>query len=238
MNENKKIQVGVIISANSEWRAAKSTLSPEKIGLCPYGEYFYHGDLVFLRGGCGKVDAAASAQYLISKWGPSIVFNLGTCGGIAGEVSRGDLILVEKTIIYDMYEKMSDPDQFIREYSTDIDLCWLETCPLPVTRETMLSADRDLDQSDIPHLKSKYGAKVVDWESGSIARVCQKNNVKCLIIRGVSDTVSLEKPQSYQKNTDDYHTGAKDIIPKLIHSLPEWIPKLSHCNRDDHQNRV
>ena len=46
-----------------------------------------------MQGGWGKIDAAASAQYAISRWRPSIVVNLGTCAGISGQIDKFDTVL-------------------------------------------------------------------------------------------------------------------------------------------------
>jgi adenosylhomocysteine nucleosidase len=161
---------------------------------------------------------------MISYWKPKLIINLSTCRGIAGEVVVGDVILVERTIVYDIFEKMTDPNEAINAYSTDLDLSWLDSqYPLNLKRGLMHSADRDLSAEDIPLLKSKFGAKAVDWESGSIARICNKNNIPCLILRAVTDTVFAEvENAAYKKNHEDYRANTLQLIPKLVNSLPDW----------------
>jgi len=56
---------------------------------------------------------------------PRLIVNLGTCGGIAGQVQVGETILAERTIVYDIIEQMTDPDDAIQHYATDLDLSWL-----------------------------------------------------------------------------------------------------------------
>ena len=41
---------------------------------------------------------------------PGCSFNLGTCGGFEGEIERGTLLLVERTLVYDIFEQMGDCD--------------------------------------------------------------------------------------------------------------------------------
>ncbi|RPI83169.1 MAG: hypothetical protein EHM41_16570 [Chloroflexi bacterium] len=45
----------------------------------------------------GKISAAASTQYIIDRWNPDLLINLGTCGGFEGCIERGAVVLVEKT---------------------------------------------------------------------------------------------------------------------------------------------
>jgi hypothetical protein len=54
-----------------------------------------------MRGGWGKIDAAASARYAISRWHPSLIANLRTCACIVGQIERFELVLAERTVVYD-----------------------------------------------------------------------------------------------------------------------------------------
>src|SRR5574340_1451258 len=109
--------VVVLISANSEWQAVKAYLQPSQLQPSPFGEWFTREidgqTLVFVQGGWGKISAAASAQYAIDQWKPELVINLGTCGGLDGRVSKGEVLLAGQTLVYDIIEQMSDPDEAI-----------------------------------------------------------------------------------------------------------------------------
>ena len=134
-----------------------------------------------MQGGWGKIDAAASAQYAISRWRPSVVVNLGTCAGILGKIEKFETVLAERTVVYDITERMGDSSEAIRSYSTTIDLHWLGSRPLPspARRSLLVSADRDLAVADVPLLRRLYQAIAVDWESGAIARVASRNESAC-----------------------------------------------------------
>jgi adenosylhomocysteine nucleosidase len=181
-----------------------------------------------MHGGWGKVAAAGSAQYVISRWQPKLVINLGTCGGFKGDIDKGEIILVEKTIIYDIYEQMGDPEEHIRQYLTEIDNSWIsEPYPLKVIRSLLVSGDRDLICAELPALKSKYGAIAGDWESGAIAWVATKNRTPCLILRGVTDLVSENAGEAYDGNVAYYYENTELIMKKLVESLPHWLLKFS-----------
>ena len=49
-------------------------------------------------------------QYVIDKYSPDLIVNLGTCGGFEGVVEQGEIILVDKTYVYDIVELMGDLD--------------------------------------------------------------------------------------------------------------------------------
>lgn len=223
------MDVLVIVSANAEWRAVRETLPQVEIQSTPMGEYF---DLQlpasqaarFFHGGWGKISAAASAQYVIDHFRPDVLVNLGTCGGFEGRIRRGTIILVERTVVYDLIEQMSDPAGAIAHYASTLDLSWLpEPYPHPVSRGLMVSGDRDILVDDIPMLVEKYGAVAADWESGAIAWVAARNGVRCLILRGVSDLVGDGCGDAYDGHLAVYVEGAAAVMRKLVERLPLWL---------------
>jgi adenosylhomocysteine nucleosidase len=233
----KSFPVVVLISANIEWQAIR-TIFPQIDELAsPFGEWFVASitvggqerPVIFFHGGWGKISAAASTQYVIDRWSPQLLVNLGTCGGFEGQIEKGAVVLVERTIVYDIIEQMGDYDEHIDAYTTEIDLSWLEAAypqgsyPQPVVRSLLLSADRDLLVEDIPLLNSRYGAVAGDWESGAIAWVARRNKTRCLILRGVTDLVGSQGGEAYQGNLQVFVENAARILSDLVRHLPGWI---------------
>jgi adenosylhomocysteine nucleosidase len=228
----------VLISADAEWRVVKELYPNLEIQQSPFGEFaelnLSNFTFQFFHGGWGKISAAASTQYVIDNLKPELLVNLGTCGGFEGLIERGTIILVEKTIVYDILEQMTDADEAIEHYSTKLDLTFLpRILPTPVLRGLLVSADRDIIVNDISSLIKKYNAVAADWESGAIAWIAQKNGVKCLILRGVSDLVNPETGEAYG-NYDLFSQRTKEIMRKLFEQLPDWqdaIEKVSQGYR-------
>lgn len=221
------MKVLVIISADAEWNAVRSSFTDVKIEQSPFGEYFEttleSWPLKFFHGGWGKVSAAATTQYVIDHFRPDLLINLGTCGGFQGRIEQGIVILVERTIIYDITEQMTDSEEAIQHYATRLDLDWLpRLTPSPVSRALLVSGDRDIVVDDIPMLVQKYDAVAADWESGAIAWVAQKNKTKLLILRGVSDLVSQDGSEAYG-DYDLFHQRTREIMRRLIEVLPKWL---------------
>lgn len=221
------MKIVVLISANAEWRAIKQLFPGAQPQPTQMGESFLadlgSGRVCFFHGGWGKISAAATAQYVIDHLAPDLLVNLGTCGGFAGRIERGAVILVERTIVYDIIEQMSDPAEAIEHYTTDLDLSWLpQPYPHPVQRGLLVSADRDIVVGDIPGLIAKYGAVAADWESGPIAWVAKRNGVRCLILRGVTDLVGANGGEAYG-NLALFHERTKKVMGELIEQLPDWL---------------
>jgi len=223
----------IIISANAEWRVAKELYPNLELQQSPYGEFasttFDLRPLTLFHGGWGKISAAATAQYVIDHFKPDLLINLGTCGGFAGRIETGTVILVERTLVYDIIEQMGDGAEAIEHYSTEIDLSWLDggrwtmdNGQPSIVRGLLVSADRDIVVEDIPMLIEKYDAVAADWESGAIAWVAQKNKTRLLILRAVSDLVDGDGGEAYG-NIELFRERTKTVMRELFRQLPEWL---------------
>jgi adenosylhomocysteine nucleosidase len=223
------MKVVVLVSAIAEWNAVKPLFPDAKLRRFPFGECFdillQDEHISFFHSGWGKIASAGSMQYVIDKYSPHLIVNIGTCGGFEPETRQGEIILVDKTYVYDIVELMGDLD-IVPYYATSLDLSWLaEPYPYPVRRGMIASADSDLLPSKIPSLKSR-GAIAADWESAALAWVAQRNGAfgatRLLILRGVSDIVSEEGGEAYN-NIEMFNERAKGIMQQLIEQLPEWL---------------
>jgi adenosylhomocysteine nucleosidase len=219
------VKIVVLISANAEWEAVKP-LFPEAPSMhTPFGESLNltldTSHLTLVHSGWGKVSSAAVMQYVIDHHSADLIVNLGTCGGFEGCVNQGDVILVEKTFVYDILELMEEGD-ISPFYASTLDLSWLAgPDPFPVRRGTLASADSDLLPEKISFLKSK-GAIAADWESAALAWVAQKNNARLLILRAVSDIVHKQGSDAYN-NYEVFKERTREIMKQLFDQLPGWL---------------
>jgi adenosylhomocysteine nucleosidase len=231
-----RIRIAVVISANAEWKPVKEALAPARVERSPYGEFFTHtiaGEpVLFVHGGWGKIDAAASAEYVIGHWRPQLLINLGTCGGVEGRMQRLERLLVNRTVVYDIHEAMGDSSEAIADYATDIDLGWLDDrFPLRHRRAAMYSADRDLVPAGLTELTRRFPEVVAaDWESASIARVAARRRTRVLILRAASDLVSQKHGEAagnltlFQSNAA---TSMRLLLDDLRAIVPYVVPRLS-----------
>jgi len=222
----------ILVSAGAEWRALFPDLvdglaDRSPVEVTPYGECFQarinDQQVVFFHGGWGKVAAAASAEYAVSRWQPQRLVNLGTCGGFAGRVNAGDILLAEETLIYDIIEQMGDPHAAVEHYTSQPQWPNLpRNLSVPLRRVRLISADRDIVPEEIPFLVLQYDAVAADWESGAIAWVAGRHNLPCLILRGVSDVVAASGGEAYGA-LEVFQTRARSIMQTLLQLLPEIL---------------
>ena len=222
------MKIVVMVSAIAEWKAVKKIFPQLEIIVSPYGDmaFLNHAgwDLTLYHSGWGKIASAGAIQYIIDHDRPDIIINLGTCGGFEGLTNLGDIVLVERTFIYDIVELMGDLN-IVEYYASSLDLSWIaEPTPHPVRRGILASADSDLPPQKISYLKSQ-GAIAGDWESGALAWVANKNAARLLILRGVSDLVNEEAGEAYD-NLPLFEERTLMIMRKLFEQLPDWLSSV------------
>ena len=219
------MDIVIIISAISEWKATKQIFPELEITQSPYGESskvkINEHEIKIYHSGWGKIASAGMMQYITSQDRPDVVINLGTCGGFEGLIQQGDIVMVERTFVYDIVELMGNLN-IIEYYASSLDLSWLpEPHPFPTRRGLIASADSDLPPSKIAFLKER-GAIAGDWESGALAWVANKTKTRLLILRGVSDLVNENEGEAYD-NLALFEERTKDVMKKLFDQLPDWI---------------
>lgn len=219
------MKTSLVISANAEWAALKPLFPQATMQTYPYGECFEtmlaEFPVMFFHAGWGKTASAGALQYILDHHQPDIAVNLGTCGGFDGVSKQGDLLLVERTFIYDIVELMESGD-VTDYYASTLDLSWLaEPLPFPTLRGLIASADADLLPEKISFLRSK-GALAADWESASLAWVAQKNKARLLILRMVSDVVGASGGEVYG-DMASYQNRTRSIMQQLVEQVPGWM---------------
>jgi adenosylhomocysteine nucleosidase len=231
----------VVVSADAEWHAVRSLFPTIEASSTPLGEWFAVNLLneskinpvAFFHGGWGKIAAAASAQCVIGRWEPDLLVNLGTCGGFAGLIEPGEVVLANRTVVYDIYEQMGDPDGAVEHFATVVDLDWLgDNDPHPVRRTVLVSADRDLVRADVQELAARFEAVAGDWESGAIAWVAARHGIRCLILRGVTDLVSDTSGDAYEGKLHVWLDATAGVMRSLVEQLPDWIERAARQSRE------
>ncbi len=231
-----KERIVIAVSALAEWNTAKATLKPQNIETTPLGETFVQdmklpdGRSVRLRwfhSGQGKTASAAAAQYIISQYRPTILFNAGTCGGFEKLTRPGDLIIGKKTLMYDLRDLMGDSAKYAQQYETVYD--WQRFASLKIDSllfGVFVTADADLDPRLMTWLETCCQATAAEWESAALGWVCRRHGVRPYVMRCVSDVVHREAGSITYGNYSEFEKGTDFAVRRLIRHLPQVIALL------------
>ena len=229
-------RIVVAVSALAEWNTAKAALKPARIENTPLGETFVQamrlpdGRTVKLRwfhSGQGKTASAASAQYIISTYRPTILLNAGTCGGFEGRTRPGDLIIGTKTLMYDVRDLMGDSTKYAQQFETTYD--WQRFKPLESDSlyfGVFVTADADLDPRLMTWLEQCCQGRAAEWESAALGWVCRRHGVKPYVVRGVSDVVHRQGGSATYGNYSEFEKGTDVAVRKLVARLPQIVALL------------
>jgi len=224
-------KIVILVCSDFEWKVVRRRFKDEKLNKSPYGNWFVHPDnhsakkeVIWFKSGWGKIGSAGSTQYVIDKWKPELIINIGTCGGFYGKIDLYQLVLVKKTIIYDMFDFIGTVGKSVKYHTTNINLSYLKDKNiLKLPKKVIVTGDQDLIPEKVPELYETYNAVIGDWESGSISWICKKNGIKLLIIRGVSDLVGSDGNPAYKEDEGVFRDGVKIVMPKLINIVSDFL---------------
>lgn len=167
---------------------------------------FYTGTLegknvVIVRSGIGKVNAAVCTQILADDFDVEVVINTGIAGSLNNDINIGDIVISTDLIHHDMdavafgYPKGQIPqmDKFSFQSDSALRSLAVKACrevnpDIQVFEGRIASGDQFVaDQSVKDFIVSEFGAYAVEMEGAAIAQAASLNKIPFLVIRAISD---------------------------------------------------
>lgn len=166
---------------------------------------FYSGklegtDVVIVRSGIGKVNAAMAAQILISEFKVDYIINTGVAGGLKREVNVGDIVISSDAIEYDFdttafgYKPGIIPRMDTSIFKSDVRLVQIaekaakDNVEGKVVVGRIISGDKFISsKEEVKRLGEMFKGYAVEMEGASIAHVAYLNDIPFVIIRSISD---------------------------------------------------
>lgn len=213
--------IGISIATKWEYEATLEFYGikeSERFGY-PYGEYFirtiHDTELVFYSTGVRKVNGVGGNQYMISTFHLTKVIVVGTCAGIDDQFSNLDIFVPDKAVQYDCTVKEVEP-LIKQSFIVDIDLSKYGN---GFHTGTIGTADKAVVMwKDYLELKEN-DITIADTEAGAIAYICRKNDVECIIIKGISDFPTDE-------GTSDKFESNNQQINVYLENTPKVMNKI------------
>lgn len=170
----------------------------------------------------GEIGAAAGVQLLVCRYDVQAVLNFGIVGALTDEIRIEELVYVGDVVHYEMDTSPVDhvPVGYYTSFQTDSFTCDKQllalakaSLDLPVVR--CASGDKFVADPVVKtHLHVEFNAQICDMESAAVAITCRMNNVPCLMIKCISDTLfggAEEYSVSAERATKRFYDIAKAI---------------------------
>lgn len=200
----------------------------EKIGKHTYYTGKISGqDCVLAKCGVGMVNAATAAAVIIEKYRPEAIINIGVGGGLAPDLSVGEMIAATALCTHDLdYGVLGDergtvfyPDgESLIMLPTDTELTdalvrAAERLDIPCRRGVIASGDRFVSSSEArTDIRGAFGADVCEMEGAAMAQTAYAFGVPFAVLRSVSDLADGSAPASFER----FAAESADRAAKLL----------------------
>ena len=190
-------------------------------------------NVVIVRSGIGKVNAAICAQILADKFNVDVLINTGIAGSLDAAIDIGDMVISTDLVEHDMDATIfGDPlgqvprmDTF--SFPAEKDLIEKavaaneEANPdIKTFAGRIVSGDQFVSSAEVKEkLVKNFGAKCTEMEGAAIAHAAYLNKVSCVIIRAISDKAD-------NSATMDYPTFEKKAIEHSVRLVRNLLSRI------------
>ena len=222
---------GIICATETEMKAIINEIKDvreKRVGRIIFFEgKLNNKDIVFVQSGIGKVNAAITATLLIEKYDIDKVIFSGVAGALDKVLKIGDIVIANDVVQHDFtvevfgYKKGQIPQMEVWSFKGDKGLIEkvqeISDEKIKLHYGRILTGDQFIYKKEEKlDLGKEFEALCVDMESGAVAQVCYIMNVKFLIIRSISDSVTDESSMEYDKFAELAAENSKEILKKII----------------------
>ena len=193
-------------------------------------------DVVLVRSGIGKVNAAVAAEILVAVFNVKAIINTGIAGSLDANIDIGDIVLSTDSLEHDMnvkglgYERGVVPDQEASIYPADAELRAVakeaceKVCPdINVFEGRVVSGDIFVSEKAMKEKMVKdFGGTCTEMEGPSIAHVAWLNQIPYLIIRSISDKADDSAEMDYPS----FQKMAIENSVKLVTAMMNSMKKI------------
>ena len=219
--------IGIIGAMDKEVNDLKALMENDSLEVKTVaGMEFWSGrlsghEVVLVRSGIGKVNAAVAASILADTFKVRAIINTGIAGSLDSQIDIGDIVLATDALEHDMdvtglgYERGIVPDQEISIYEADEKLrktakkvCEKVNPDIKVFEGRVISGDQFISKKEVKDdLVSTFKGMCTEMEGAAIAHTAWLYNVPYLIIRSISDkaddSADMDYP-SFQKKAIEH----------------------------------
>lgn len=230
------MRVGIIGAMDEEVELLRSKLTDRK-DTSLAGSEFYQGkidslEVVLLKSGIGKVNAALGTALLIEKFQPDVIINTGSAGGFHRDLNVGDVVISTEVRHHDVdvtifgYEYGQVP-RMPACYSPDKRLVSVAVKSaekingIQVAEGLIASGDSFMnDPERVEFIRSKLpDLYAAEMEAAAIAQVAYQFEIPFVIIRSLSDIAGKDSNLSFDQFLETAAKNSAELILLMLEEL-------------------
>lgn len=190
-------------------------------------------EVVVVRSGIGKVNAAVCTQILVDRFQVDAIINTGIAGSLQNEINIGDIVLSSDTMQHDVdatgfgYSFGEIPRMETSAFPADERLISLaEECCRRVNPEInvhigrVVSGDQFIsNRQDKEWITQCFGGYCTEMEGAAIAQAAYLNKVPFLVIRAISDKADQSAKMDYAEFERQAIIHSVNLIVEMVKNL-------------------
>ena len=205
------------------------------------GFMFYSGtlggfDVVLLKSGIGKVNAAIGTTLLLDHFQPDCVINTGSAGGFDPALKVGDVVISDEVRHHDVdlrvfgYE-IGQMARMPAAYHADSLLVEIAEASVgqmqgvACTRGLIATGDAFMsDPEHVAQVRANFPTmKAAEMEAAAIAQTCFRFDTPFLVIRALSDIAGQESNVSFDQFIDTASENSAQMVLRIVNALGQRV---------------
>lgn len=231
------MKIGIIGAMEVEVASLKSEIENAVVTTATGLEFcegkIGNADVVIVKSGIGKVNAAICTQILIDKFGVDAILNTGVAGSLNNDINVGDVLLSTDVVHHDVdatvfgYALGEVPQMGVKSFTAcekmrahALKAIKNSGIEVGVFEGRVASGDQFICTSEKKHfIKDNFNADCCEMEGAAIAHTASVNKVPFLIIRAISDKADETSEITYDvfeaKAAKDCAALVKEYLKEL-----------------------
>lgn len=227
-------KVGIIVAMQEELEEIKNIMTNIEEKRY-YNIIFLEGkiqstNIILVKSGVGKVNAARTTQILIDKFKIKSIINVGSAGALNHNLNIGDIVIAKKLIQHDFDITAFNHSKGYITGVGDYIYCdkelisrFKEATDIKKNKDykviTGIIASGDIFCTDIlmkNKIFSEFNADCVEMEGAAIAQVCYLDNIPFIVIRSISDSPNGKNAVVFDKFLELASKRCADILKEIL----------------------
>lgn len=191
----------------------------------------FEKDVVLLKSGIGKVNAAMGATIMHERYSPTHVINTGSAGGFAEKLQVGDVVISTEVVYHDVdvtafdyaYGQVPKMPETFQADPALIHKAKDAIQRLDIRYEEGLIATGDTFMANperVSFVRNKFPSMLAsEMEAAAIAQVCHQYNTPFVITRALSDIAGKESSVTFDEFLDQAAKNAANLIMEMIKTM-------------------
>jgi adenosylhomocysteine nucleosidase len=185
-------------------------------------------DVILVKSGIGKVNAAMTTTILLERFKPTQIINTGSAGGFLTNQKVGDIVIGEKVVYHDVdvtafdYEYGQVPG-LPAKFAADEQLMQkvlqaLEHLHLDYKSGVIATGDAFMNNPEHVNMVKTHFPEMIaaEMEAAAIAQVCVQYGVPFIVIRALSDIAGGDAPMSFEVFLTTAAENAANLIMEIV----------------------